>query len=142
MTKTCTTCMEAKSLDDFYHAARYRGGVMPRCYDCFKAGQKKSYQKNRAKYLPKMRARNLAARYGLTPIAFDSMATGQGGACAICGELPVGQRHRPSAGLVVDHNHSTGAVRGLLCVNCNALLGYAHDNQDTLRAAIAYLENC
>ena len=41
--------------------------------------------------------------------------------------------------LFVDHEHSTGVVRGLLCTNCNTMLGHAKDNPDTLRAGIDYL---
>ena len=41
--------------------------------------------------------------------------------------------------LVVDHNHRTGVVRGLLCTHCNCLLGFARENVVTLRAAMAYI---
>ncbi|WP_406418459.1 endonuclease VII domain-containing protein [Streptomyces sp. NBC_01614] len=59
----------------------------------------------------------------------------QGGACAIC-------RGRNKSGhqLHVDHDHTTGRVRALLCQQCNAMLGHARDDIETLRAAIAYLE--
>lgn len=43
-------------------------------------------------------------------------------------------------GLHVDHDHSTGKVRGVLCFNCNAILGHARDNVQVLRNLIAYLE--
>jgi hypothetical protein len=42
--------------------------------------------------------------------------------------------------LSVDHNHTTGAVRGLLCANCNLAIGYANDDPVVLRKAIAYLD--
>lgn len=59
----------------------------------------------------------------------------QGGRCAICRNRPRAKR------LAVDHDHQTGAVRGLLCKRCNHdLLGAAHDDARVLRAAIAYLE--
>lgn len=40
----------------------------------------------------------------------------------------------------LDHNHITGEVRGILCQDCNALLGYAKDNIDILKKSIIYLE--
>jgi hypothetical protein len=41
--------------------------------------------------------------------------------------------------LSVDHDHVTGAVRGLLCSNCNLVLGYACDDVTVLQKAIGYL---
>jgi hypothetical protein len=59
----------------------------------------------------------------------------QGNVCAICGKgLEKDKR------LAVDHNHKTGKIRGLLCVNCNMMLGMSKDNINTLKSAIKYLE--
>ena len=52
------------------------------------------------------------------------------GCCEICGR---------EARLVIDHDHDTDAVRGLLCYSCNVLLGVAHDDPTVLIAAIEYL---
>jgi hypothetical protein len=73
-------------------------------------------------------------KYGLTR---DELAAllGQHGACAICGTDQWGRK-----GPQVDHDHTTGRVRGVLCVNCNTLLGHANDDPDRLRAALVYLE--
>ena len=56
----------------------------------------------------------------------------QNGKCAICGE-------RKDKTLVVDHNHKTGEVRGLLCGHCNHVLGFAKDNINILNKMIDYL---
>jgi Recombination endonuclease VII len=40
----------------------------------------------------------------------------------------------------VDHNHTTGNVRGLLCLGCNTSLGHFHDSPEILNNAIKYLE--
>lgn len=71
--------------------------------------------------------------YGLTPEAWAGMLAGQDGKCAIC------SAHIEDTALVVDHDHATGAVRGLLCRQCNSGLGYFKDSIPTLGAAIGYL---
>jgi hypothetical protein len=66
------------------------------------------------------RERYLLREYGLPASVYDAMEAGQQGRCAIC-------RRRPGGGmkLVVDHDHVTGQVRGLLCNDCNLFLGRA-----------------
>jgi hypothetical protein len=59
------------------------------------------------------------------------MVAEQGGVCAICG------RPDPEH---VDHDHETGAVRGILCFNCNGGLGQFRDDIDALQCAAVYLE--
>ena len=59
----------------------------------------------------------------------------QAGKCAICGEVPANNRR-----LSVDHDHETGRVRGLLCINCNHMLGSALESTSVLRSAIEYIE--
>jgi len=68
---------------------------------------------------------------------YERILTEQNGACSICGT------DQPGVGrlrLVVDHCHATGRVRGLLCSNCNAGLGYFRDNPSLLASAISYLD--
>jgi hypothetical protein len=72
--------------------------------------------------------------YGITPEDCAALWAKQGGVCNICG----GDNARRA--LAVDHDHDTGAVRGLLCDDCNRLLGCAGDRIAILRRAIAYLE--
>ncbi len=73
-------------------------------------------------------------KYGITIEQRDAMVASQNYKCAICEtEAPGGQ------GWVVDHCHTTGRVRGILCVRCNFMLGYALDNVTTLSKAIKYL---
>ncbi len=84
---------------------------------------------------------NTLAKYGLTNESYDSLLADQGGRCAICGVLP---RLRPDGAeihLHVDHDHYTGATRGLLCPACNVGLGRFDDSIELLRGAIAYLEH-
>lgn len=80
-------------------------------------------------------SRRLETTYGITAEDYARMLQDQGGKCAICDKKPVKRR------LSVDHNHKTGAVRGLLCTRCNhKLLGSANEDVTILRRAADYLE--
>jgi hypothetical protein len=86
-------------------------------------------------------AKKRDARYGLLPGQYDRLLVKQNSVCAIC-KLPetcttIAKSVSP---LSVDHSHNTGVIRGLLCNNCNLMLGYAKDNIQTLKQAILYLE--
>lgn len=78
--------------------------------------------------------RALRERYGITPEQRDEMREAQGGLCAIC------QRTSKDGKLVIDHCHTSGKIRGLLCHNCNLTLGKFQDNPDWFRQAAAYVE--
>lgn len=71
-------------------------------------------------------------KYGVTEEAFAEMLLRQSGVCAICAAPGPAN---------VDHDHGSGATRGLLCRNCNLLLGYAKDLSERLRAAADYIDN-
>jgi hypothetical protein len=73
--------------------------------------------------------------WGLTEAEFDAMLASQGGACAICRE-PL----RPGRSTHIDHDHTTLAIRGLLCGGCNRGIGSLRDSIELLKRAIAYLE--
>lgn len=76
-----------------------------------------------------------------TPERVEQIRAAQGGVCAICGGV---ETHIYKSGklrdLSVDHDHVSGAVRGLLCVNCNRGIGYLKDSPALLRAAAEYIE--
>jgi len=79
--------------------------------------------------------------YGITIEQYDAMRENQGYACAVCGisetELEVsGKRGR----LTVDHNHTTGDIRALLCARCNAALGNLREEPAIMRALARYIE--
>ena len=84
----------------------------------------------------KKREYNLRYSYGLTVEAYDALLQQQKGQCALCGTSESGTR---SGVLVVDHDHKTGRVRGLLCKKCNSALGYLRHNVSVLSKAIEYL---
>jgi len=78
--------------------------------------------------------------YGITLEDYEDMYAEQEGLCAICGGEGFLMKDCHSIKLVVDHCHHTGAVRGLLCHNCNRALGLLKDSETSLRAAINYLK--
>jgi hypothetical protein len=79
------------------------------------------------------RKHKLKTMYGLTLEQFDAMYAAQEGCCAICKSYVL------KAAICIDHNHSTGKVRDLLCRNCNAGLGLFQEHIAVLQTAIAYL---
>ena len=81
--------------------------------------------------------RHLKTTYGITINQYNEMLEKQNGICAVCGKLP----NKTSRGkLFVDHCHSKGKIRGLLCQQCNTALGMVNDNIDILYKLIKYLE--
>ena len=82
----------------------------------------------------KARGYYLSQKYGLSHIEYEKLFKKQNGVCDICG-INIGSKK-----LAVDHNHTTGKNRGLLCVRCNLGLGYFKDDAEVLKLAIRYLE--
>ncbi len=97
------------------------------------------YTKSRPDYATKYYRQNLLRTLRGLGIAEDdywAMLEAQRGLCAICERKPHGKSR-----LHIDHNHETGAFRGLLCISCNPGIGYFQDDPERLRAAAAYLES-
>ena len=84
----------------------------------------------------KMGNRQQALRkYGITPVEYERLLQSQDAVCAVCASAcPTGKR------LSVDHDHVSGAVRGLLCASCNNGIGRFRDDSTLLRQAAEYLE--
>ena len=121
--KVCRCCGVTKSLDEFSFR-RDSGEYRPTCKPCRSTVQS-------------------AARYGVTVGDIERIKEDQGNRCAICkthaDDIPHASfKHNP---LVIDHCHTTGQVRGLLCPTCNVMLGHAKDNVALLSAAITYLSS-
>jgi len=73
-------------------------------------------------------------KYGLTVEAFDALLAQQLGICACCGTATPGNRWH------VDHDHATGAVRGIICGKCNTGLGLLGDTVEGVERALRYLK--
>jgi hypothetical protein len=97
------------------------------------ARYKAEYQK--AEYRRVRRSTHLGKKFGLTEEQYEARALAQGGHCALCSYPDI-----PEKRLAVDHCHKTGAVRMLLCADCNRGLGLFKDDPKLLRDAAAYVE--
>lgn len=150
--KTCTRCGESRPVADYRHSDQTRDGLGIYCKPCRKLfGQEKyerlkldpvKFERRRAYLKEHHRRQHLQRRYGLSLEAYEEMLCRQDGRCAGCGADAAGRS------LAVDHDHSccpaTGwscgkCLRGLLCTNCNSILGMAEDDVDRLMALVSYL---
>lgn len=133
-TKRCTRCRHHRPLGQFAIDRGAKTGRSAWCKPCRNDWAKANRHRTRdVEYAAK-----LQSRYGITIDQYDAMLVAQGGRCAICpSTTPGGHGGRR---FHVDHDHTTGVVRGLLCSPCNSGLGHLGDNPDRLRAALAYLE--
>lgn len=124
--KWCPDCEQVLPLSQFVRTTRTKTGYHAYCKPCHNKRGKVSRDK-----VGGSRTYHLTRRYGITAAEADHLLAGQGGFCAICKKAPA--EH-------VDHDHVTGAVRALLCFNCNGGLGQFKDDPDVLRAAAEYVE--
>jgi len=84
----------------------------------------------------------LKKRFGIDIDEYSQKLESQDGLCAICKqeEKSLDPRTEEIRLYAVDHDHATGAVRGLLCINCNLMIGNAQDDISIMEAGIAYLK--
>jgi hypothetical protein len=131
-------CDEYLPLARFYADKRASSGLTRRCKDHHIAEAYKARKKNQPKSSRWAAQRNgfLLRKYGITLDDYQEMLAQQEGKCAICGST---EAKNFGDTLVVDHDHATGKVRGLLCGTCNTALGKFRDDPQILRSAICYL---
>ena len=142
----CSQCQKDKPWEEFDACPSRRPfGLTSMCKPCNlkrKAKhQKIARQKQPVTYRDRDRRSNLHKKFGITIEEYDEMVVKQGNTCAIClqPERYIHPKTNEPARLAVDHDHHSGAVRGLLCSNCNRGLGLFNEDQDRLAAAIQYL---
>jgi len=99
--------------------------------------RKKWYSKNKDYF----RNAALKSKYGITLEEYNKMCISQNNKCAICGksETFIDYKTKKNRILVVDHNHKTGQIRGLLCNRCNIIIGRIEENQKILFLINDYL---
>lgn len=158
--KACTRCHEVKSLREYHNSMATKDGLYAMCKPCVRAKNnawrrankgkvaeckrryymnnweairqhRKAYMATRQVEAAEYRRRwNLAKRYGITMEQYADLWDRQGRACGLCGKQ--GTR------TVVDHDHATNVVRGILCPGCNVGLGLLGDNLDGVLRAVRY----
>lgn len=163
--KTCKSCKQNLPLHAFSKMAKARDGLQGKCKPCFSEYNKSIYaekkdeiksrnatwqRENKEKRKAcqsrhreklgrsKIREKEVLRIYGLTSDALDGMKASQGGVCAICKKTTNWERKKGE--LVIDHDHKSGKVRGLLCHPCNTAIGMMADSPARLRAAAEYVE--
>ena len=130
-TKVCPLCKEEKPLDQYHKRPERPCGVKPRCKDCSNAQRKGHYAKE--KESGKLRIRGWARQnIDITYEEYSARFIELGGRCEICfDKLPA---------LCVDHNHMTGAIRGLLCTPCNLAISSLKESTEIMLNAIKYIQ--
>jgi hypothetical protein len=162
MEKQCSVCGERKPVTEFYKCADMKDGRRNDCKACNLAAKAARYKAdpgptiervkrwqadNRERHLANLRRRrerpevkakeregHLRRTFNITQAEYESKLAEHGGGCAVCSKAP-----RPEKSLHVDHDHDTGAVRGLLCFSCNAALGHLRDDEQRIRDLLTYL---
>jgi hypothetical protein len=141
--RTCSKCKVEKPVEEFYLRTRGINGRTFResaCKDCCRNAVKNTT--NIELKSERERRYRLKKDFNISIEQYDNMLFKQNGRCAICKnkETVLDQKGRVRR-LAVDHDSETEKVRGLLCYNCNILLGKAKDSIDILNSAITYLIN-
>jgi hypothetical protein len=120
--KTCRSCGSNKNARDFSPSYQNADGLHSKC-KCCSSRQANNINKKR--------------RYGLSEEDISRRCLEQSSRCAICcSPFDLGKK---TGAFHIDHDHATGAVRGLLCPTCNQALGMLGDDKSRIGLAIAYL---
>ena len=119
LTKDCPDCGESKPVSMFYAKSGRTEEWHTYCKPCMSVRNKEA---------------DLKRKYGISLNDLKRMEAEQGFKCAICGQPPC------KLGLMVDHNHSTGVTRELLCNSCNTGIGMLKEDKKIINAALEYLE--
>ena len=167
MEKTCKNCAITSSSDNFHRHSGMDDGHINVCKTCrheycktWRKNNRESLKIKKAKYHSvvkddinskrreerkqnpsKYKESNLQHNFGITLSQYNAMLVSQNFTCAVC-KYPETSKHQSGKvrDLSVDHCHSTGAIRGLLCGKCNKGIGLFQDNKKLLEQAIKYLE--
>jgi len=126
----CCRCRIILDKEKFNDLNFYKD-TYPYCKGCISIA---SMQTNKKRYIYK--------KFDMTEEECNLIIKKQNNCCSICKKKESHANHisQRILSLTVDHCHITGKVRGLLCRNCNLMIGNAKDSQKTLRAAIKYLK--
>jgi len=148
MKKTCSVCHKEKDIEEFAQDKNRKDGHVCTCKECYNIRSRKNWHKYKEKdnkrkreyhrkHPEQARSRHLHCRYGITLDDYNNIFKEQNGRCAICGRHQMELKNK----LYIDHNHVTGAIRGLLCSKCNSVIGLVFEDVNILKEVICYLKN-
>jgi len=138
-----------KKLITEFHANKGISGAYPHCKSCVSLtnlawrnanpgrrneGMKRWSDANQAH----RRNYNLEKNYGITSEEYNRLLEAQAGVCAIC-KQPPNEAQKRAMYLSVDHCHTTGRIRGLLCISCNSAIGLLKESAELMAKALKYL---
>jgi len=133
--QTCLRCKEEKPLTEFQRESTRKSGYRGRCKSCEAETRKvpsTSYDTPQKAW-----RRHIKAKFGITEDVYHELYANQNGRCAICGTEDPSSKH---GFFSIDHCHTTGKIRGLLCQHCNKGLGMFRESAKSLQEAVAYLQ--
>ncbi len=128
--KLCTACQQSKNLDLFKRNKDGKFGKHSICKQCESERNKFRYS-NGDSY-----AVRLKKLYNLSVTEYEELYQEANGKCQVCGIPETSLKKR----LAVDHCHTTGKVRGLLCSKCNTALGQLNDDLEIISSLYSYLK--
>mgnify|MGYP003595630443 CR=1 FL=1 len=133
--KYCPSCTKTLDTSLFYKS---KGTYSSYCKSCWKI---KVTSKQKKPTKEKLRDYILKHKFNIPFNDYMDIYNSQGGRCAICGkEISIWAETKDYTSVAcVDHNHTTGEVRGLLCNHCNTGIGLLQENPVILNSAINYL---
>ena len=126
--RVCIKCSAEKENNSINFVSD-KNGIKNICRSCDASRRSVNYKDN----IKREKNYRLKKEYGISIEEYDERLKKQNGCCAICLKQPSKKR------LAVDHSHSTGKIRGLLCSNCNTAIGKFKDDKSLLAKAIDYL---
>ena len=146
-TKRCKTCGIEFPLESYYWHDRRKNVRKASCPKCISNKNKVWRKENRETINARRRElyatipnkkhnkllSHVKSKYGISKEEYEGVLEKQNGVCAICGGVLTRK-------LSVDHDHSTGKFRGLLCTKCNLGLGCFNDDSSLLKRAMEYLD--
>ena len=145
--KICRLCNKGKPIESYSIRNKQTNSRRTECKSCLneKRRKSKSYRKwadKNKEHLKKYeRSYRLKKKYGITLDDYNKMLTDQDNKCAICKTSKPLPNKKSYNGWHVDHCHTTGKIRGILCHTCNPSLGAFKDDINILKNAIKYLQN-
>lgn len=144
--KRCPRCLKVKAIDEYGMCGKGRQSY---CKECSRTASRGRHFRNKEAGLSVVISRNdyisrrkwvkILSKYGMTRDQYEAMEKEQNFLCAICNRPEKAVYKGTPLRLTVDHDHTTGKIRGLLCRGCNLAIGKLQEDPDIAQRAADYL---